>query len=77
MGPNSSKGLGMKKLAEYLGIEHENIYAIGDSYNDISMIESAKHGYTFRRSDEVVQKKANHLVDYLYEVVEDILEENS
>lgn len=77
IGPNSSKGLGMKKLAEYLGIKHENIYAIGDSYNDISMIELAGHGYTFRRSDEVVQKKASHLVDYLYEVVEDILEENS
>lgn len=74
MAPESSKGLGMMRLAKYLGFEEEQVYAIGDSYNDVSMISMAGHGYTFNRSEEDVKKQADHLVDYLYEVVNDILE---
>lgn len=75
MGKESSKGLGMMRLARHLGIEKENIYAIGDSFNDVSMISMAGHGYTFNRSVDSVKQQASRLVDYLYEVVEDVLEE--
>lgn len=41
----ASKGYGVKKLAQLLGIKQENVYAVGDNMNDIEMIEYAKHGY--------------------------------
>lgn len=41
----ASKGYGVKKLAQLLGIKQENVYAVGDNMNDIEMIEYANHGY--------------------------------
>lgn len=35
------KGLAVKRLAEKLGIDRENVFAIGDSVNDISMLQAA------------------------------------
>lgn len=73
MGGGASKGNGMLRLANILGFNKEDIYAIGDSFNDLSMIEEAGHGYTFHRSPAVVKEKADGLVDYLYELVEIML----
>lgn len=73
MGSGASKGDGMLHLASILGFEKEDVYAIGDSFNDLSMIEKAGHGYTFHRSPEVVKEKADGLVDYLYELVDKML----
>ena len=37
------KGKGVMRLAEILGIEKENIGAIGDYYNDVPMLETVSH----------------------------------
>jgi Cof subfamily protein (haloacid dehalogenase superfamily) len=39
--PNSSKGSGLAKLAAIIGIEANNVMAIGDNFNDIEMLEFA------------------------------------
>lgn len=74
MAKNSSKGLGMMRLAQFLGMDQTQVYAIGDSYNDVSMIQMAGTGYTFHRSEADVKKHADKIVDYLYEAVMDILQ---
>lgn len=37
------KGKGVMRLAEILGIEKENIAAIGDYYNDVAMLKTVSH----------------------------------
>jgi len=39
--PNSSKGSGLAKLAAIVGIEANEVMAIGDNFNDIEMLEFA------------------------------------
>ena len=53
---DSSKADGITYLKERYGWEKENIYVIGDSYNDLPML-NAFHGFTlFHAKDEI---KAN------------------
>ena len=42
--PTASKGVGLMKLAAYLGIAREETMAIGDNTNDLGMLQSA--GYS-------------------------------
>lgn len=63
-----SKGTGVRMVKEKL--QPEQIMAIGDSFNDISMLESADLSFTFHRSPEEVQKKADHLVDTVEEAID-------
>lgn len=70
---NCDKGTAIKGLVEYLGISDENVYAIGDSYNDIPMFKAVKHSYTFNTSKELVKQAAVYRVDSLAECIEMIL----
>lgn len=45
-----SKASGIKYLIEYLDIPHENTYAIGDSTNDLSMLEYVKNSIAMGNS---------------------------
>lgn len=69
MAKGSSKGNGMLQLANYLKIPLQAVYAIGDSYNDLSMIQAAGHSATFHRSEAAIKAQADDLVDYLFEFV--------
>lgn len=42
--PDASKGNGMMRLADMLGVPHERTVGIGDNENDLSMIEKAAVG---------------------------------
>lgn len=68
-----SKGGGVQKMISLLNDDIEAIYAIGDSFNDISMIEIADYGYTFVHADEKVKEKTHLHVNYVYEVIQDML----
>lgn len=68
-----SKGTGVKKLLEIIGQDVEEVYAIGDSYNDLPMIEVADYGYTFVHASEEIKEKTHLHVHYVYEVIEDML----
>lgn len=73
MGGDVSKGKGMLALVDMLGIDHDDVYAVGDSYNDISMLEMASHGCTFEDSPEEVKAKANHIIPSVCGMIEMIL----
>lgn len=68
-----SKGTGIKQLLNMIQEPIEAIYAIGDSYNDLSMIEVADYGYTFVDAHEDIKKATQNHVHYVYEVIEDML----
>ncbi|MHC1682058.1 MAG: Cof-type HAD-IIB family hydrolase [Clostridiaceae bacterium] len=58
-----SKGSAVKKLAEFYNINEEEIIAIGDSENDLSMIEYAGLGIAMGNAIEKVKEKANFITD--------------
>ncbi len=57
-----SKGNGVKKLAEYLGINRENIYTVGDNMNDLEMIQYAGHGYAVANAVDALKRAADAVV---------------
>lgn len=69
---NCSKGSGVMALKELLGGDLES-YCIGDSFNDISMFEASDHSYTFHHVNKDIYQHVDKQVDYVYEVVEDML----
>lgn len=69
-----SKGTGLETLSHLLDEEIET-YCIGDSYNDLSMFEKAMHPYTFHRVSDDIKKHTEKQVNYVYELIEEMLEE--
>lgn len=67
-----NKGTGIKALLHTLDVKPEEIVVIGDSYNDLSMFELTPHSYAMSNAHPEVKEKANHVVDYVYEAIEDI-----
>lgn len=64
--PGINKGVGTKKVIEYLGIEYEDTYCFGDGINDLEMLQAVGHpiimanaaedikGYGFEETDDVL-----------------------
>ena len=60
-----SKGNALLELADYLNISSDNTFAIGDSDNDLSMIESAKYGIAVGNATGEIKKAASYIsADY-------------
>lgn len=55
------KGLGLKKLGEYLGIKREEIIACGDAGNDLSMVKYAGLGVAMGNATPEVKEAANFI----------------
>ena len=68
-----SKGNGIMMILEDENISTDNVYTVGDSFNDISMFNITKNSYTFNAAEELVKPHANNVVDYVHEVVDEIL----
>jgi len=58
---DASKGNGVKKMAEVLGISKEDIIAVGNYYNDIDMFKEAKIGIAMDNSPEEVKMNADFI----------------
>ena len=56
--PEATKGNALKHLAEQAGIKREEVAAIGDSLNDISMLEYAGTGVAVANAREEVKRVA-------------------
>lgn len=63
MNKGVSKGNAVKNLAKSLGIKREEIIAIGDNENDISMLEYAGLGVAMGNAEEEVKKVADYVTD--------------
>lgn len=57
----SSKGNAIKKLCEILNINLEDIIAIGNDYNDISMFNIAGYNVVMDNAKEEIKKYANEI----------------
>lgn len=55
------KGLGLKKLGEYLGIKREEMIACGDAGNDLSMIKYAGLGVAMENATEEIKEAADFI----------------
>jgi len=58
---NSSKGKALKELAGRLNISSEEVMAIGDSGNDIDMIEYASLGVAMENATDELKSKAQYI----------------
>lgn len=57
----ASKGIALQKIAEHYGIEREQIIAIGDGANDLSMIEYAGLGVAMGNANAYIKDKAKFI----------------
>lgn len=60
--PGATKGDAIKKLADHLGLEKENIMAIGDSLSDIDMFRSAGLTVAVENAVDGLKNAAQHVV---------------
>lgn len=75
MNKGVTKGNAVKMLAKMYGIGREEIIAIGDNENDISMIEYAGLGIAMGNAEESLKKAANHITgDYQEDGVAEAIE---
>ena len=73
VGKDCSKGSGLKKIFELENWDINNLYTIGDSYNDISMFNITDNSFTFNHVEDGVKAHTNNTVDYVYECIDVIL----
>ena len=66
-----SKGTGLARAAEHFGATLTG--GIGDSFNDVPLIEAAQVGYTFHRCDANVRASADVLGDSVAEALTDFI----
>ena len=66
--PGCSKGKAIEYLRNHLNISY--VAAIGDSYNDIDMLEQANHAFTFASSPRHVQEVADQLVSDIAQAID-------
>jgi len=58
-----TKGTSLNHLIGQLGITREEVIAIGDSYNDLAMIEFAGLGVAMGNAPQDIKEKANYVTD--------------
>jgi Cof subfamily protein (haloacid dehalogenase superfamily) len=58
-----TKGSSLNHLIGKLGIKREEVIAIGDSYNDLAMIEFAGLGVAMGNAPDDIKQKADYVTD--------------
>lgn len=72
-----SKGNALLQLMDRLGISADEVACIGDSYNDVSMFQVAKHSYAMSHSDDAIKQHASKVVHSVAEAIEDAMKQYS
>ena len=67
-----SKGEGLKIIQDYFHLPDDKIHGIGDSWNDLPMLDAITNSYTFDYSNPSVQQHAKTIVNQLCSCIEDI-----
>ena len=68
MAAGCSKGTGAARVRELFGIER--LGGIGDSYNDLPLIENADIGFTFSGSPQELRDAADEIVLSVSQAIE-------
>ena len=71
-----SKGEGVNHVKETLGVDKKEVYAIGDSWNDISMFKVSGKSFTFHNVEKNLKVHASYLVDSVEECVDKYIIKN-
>lgn len=58
-----SKKNAIKELLNVCHLKEDDLYVIGDSYNDLSMFEINNHNFIIDKGIEALNKKATYIVD--------------
>lgn len=56
---NASKAIAMEKLGQHFGIAREEMIAVGDGFNDLSMIEYAGLGVAMANAKDAIKERAD------------------
>lgn len=72
-----SKGIAVEYLCDHLNLQMNQVFVIGDSWNDVSMFETKAHTYSFNHAEHQVQQKVDYVVEGFADLVEalDLLKE--
>lgn len=70
-----SKATGIERVCSKFDLSDNNVYVIGDSWNDLSMFERYNNSYTFTYAEEPLQDKANKVIDSFHYCIDDIMGE--
>lgn len=68
-----SKGTAVKRVKELYHIQ--SIGGIGDSYNDIPLLDDSDYRFTFYSTPNIVQNHAQYLVNHIEEAIHIMMEE--
>jgi Cof subfamily protein (haloacid dehalogenase superfamily) len=60
---DTNKGSSLQYLSNLLNIDQTEVMAIGDNYNDVSMIEYAGLGVAMGQADEIIKRKSQYITD--------------
>lgn len=63
----TSKATGIAWLCEYLNISIEEVYAIGDSVNDLEMLRFAGHSIAMGNASQVAKEAAEYITTDIHE----------
>lgn len=69
-----NKGEGLIFAAAYAGLDEEDVFAVGDSWNDLPMIEAVSNSAVMSVAPEALQEQAMIVCDSLHDVISSILE---
>lgn len=67
-----SKAEGLSYVLQYLGIDDDDVYTIGDSFNDLPMIE-AYHGFSVGMAPEEIREKSEQVYLSVADCIEDLM----
>ncbi len=59
--PSATKGYALKAVADYYGVAREKVMAVGDSYNDLEMIDWAGLGVVMGNARQEIKDRANYV----------------
>lgn len=71
-----SKGAGLRFVSEWKHYPEKEIYAIGDSYNDIPMMEEF-HGFCVAHAIAEIQKHAKYIVNDVHDAIAYLMKKSS
>lgn len=57
----TSKATGIEWICKYLGIDHEDTYAVGDSVNDLDMLQFVEHGIAMGNATDPAREVAEYI----------------
>jgi hydroxymethylpyrimidine pyrophosphatase-like HAD family hydrolase len=58
-----TKSAGIKVILDYFNIDKEDIYAIGDDYNDFDMLKFANHSIAMGHAPEEIKELCEYITE--------------